>query len=258
MKMSSADRTSRPWPPPAADAVFILENGARMDQPTFHRLYLKTPPKFRAELIAGVVHVSSPVSGGHGGPHAKLVGWLLNYVRGTPGIAVYNDTTMIMNDDTEPQPDATLLIEKRYGGQTWMDRKQYFHGAPEFAAEIAHSTASIDLGTKKAAYEKAGVCEYVVFSVIEQQVDWFIRRSGQLEPLAAAENGVLKSEIFPGLWLHPAAFFKPSMSRLFAVAQKGLDSPEHAAFVANLEARRKTQSPKPGKSPGKKPPRPRS
>jgi Uma2 family endonuclease len=229
-----------------------------MDQPTFHKLYLKTPAKFRAELIVGVVHIGSRVTARHGGSHANIIWWIAKYSMTTPGTAAYDNTTTILSDDTEPQPDAALLIDQRHGGQTRIDRQGYIQGAPEFIAEIADSSDSIDLGAKKGAYEKAGVGEYLVISVIEEQVHWFVRRSCHFEPLVVAEDGVLKSELFPGLWLHPAAFFKPSKSRFRAVTKKGLDSPEHSAFVVDLEARRKAQSSKPGNAASKKPPRPRS
>ena len=46
---------------------------------------------------------------------------------------------------------------------------------PELVAEVAYSTASIDLNRKKADYEKAGVKEYVVVLVREESVVWFAR-----------------------------------------------------------------------------------
>ena len=35
----------------------LFFDGQRLDQPTFHELYLQTPEKFRAELIDGVVYL---------------------------------------------------------------------------------------------------------------------------------------------------------------------------------------------------------
>ena len=42
----------------------------------------------------------------------------------------------------------------------------YVEGAPEFLAEISASTVSIDLGDQKAAYERNGVQEYLVWGVL--------------------------------------------------------------------------------------------
>jgi len=51
-------------------------------------------------------------------------------------------------------------------------------------------------------------------------------------------DGILRSEVFPGLWLDPAAFLKRDGRRLLAVLRQGLASPEHAAFVAKLAAKK--------------------
>lgn len=54
MSVLTAKRSKKPTP---AEAVFLLENGASMDQPTFHELYKLTPEGFKAELIGGIVYV---------------------------------------------------------------------------------------------------------------------------------------------------------------------------------------------------------
>jgi hypothetical protein len=60
----------------------------------------------------------------------------------------------------------------------------------------------------------------------EQRLDWFVLREGVYEPLTPAEDGVLRSEQFPGLWLQPAAFWAGDLAKLLAVLQEGLASPE--------------------------------
>ena len=54
--------------------------------------------------------------------------------------------------DNETQPDAVLL---RHGGQTRLSDDGYIEGAPEFVAEIAASTATIDLRDKKRVYGRS-------------------------------------------------------------------------------------------------------
>jgi hypothetical protein len=71
----------------------------------------------------------------------------------------------------------------------------------------------------------------------EQRIDWFALREGVYELLSPDENGVLRSEVFPGLWLQPAAFWAGDWATMMAVLQAGLASPEHAAFVERLRAR---------------------
>ena len=50
-------------------------------------------------------------------------------------------------------------------------------------------------------------------------------------------DGLYKSQIFPGLWLDPTAMVEGDMEKVLAVLQKGIESPEHAAFVAQLRAK---------------------
>jgi len=106
----SADRVTRNVSKVQADAVFQLENGARMDQKTFHALYLKTPDGFKAELIGGVVYVASPTPPRHGRPHARVVHWLGVYADDTPGTDVLDNTTNVLGTDSEPEPDACLVV----------------------------------------------------------------------------------------------------------------------------------------------------
>ena len=66
----------------------------------------------------------------------------------------------------------------------------------------------------------------------------FIRRRGKFKELQPAAGGIFRSEVFPGLWLDPAALLREDRRRLLTVLRQGLASPEHAAFVAKLAAKR--------------------
>jgi hypothetical protein len=47
-------------------------------------------------------------------------------------------------------------------------------------------------------------------------------------------QGLVRSEVFPGVWLDPAALIRGDLATVLAVVQHGLASPEHDAFVARL------------------------
>ncbi|MHB1559408.1 MAG: hypothetical protein ACYC61_18320 [Isosphaeraceae bacterium] len=47
-------------------------------------------------------------------------------------------------------------------------------------------------------------------------------------------DGILRSEVFPGLWLDAAALVRNDRKAVQAALQQGLDSPEHAEFVTRL------------------------
>ncbi len=101
--------------------------------------------------------------------------------------------------------------------------------------EIAASSAAYDLHDKKRAYARNGVREYLVVQIYEKRVDWFVWREGVYETLSPDEQGILRSEIFPGLWLSPAAVWDDDLAAMLALLQKGLASPEHEDFVIRLQ-----------------------
>jgi hypothetical protein len=71
--------------------------------------------------------------------------------------------------------------------------------------------------------------------VLDQAIDWFILREGRYEPLLVDEAGLYKSEVLPGLWLDPAALLRGDLASVLQTLQQGLASPEHAAFVSQLQ-----------------------
>jgi Uma2 family endonuclease len=209
-----------------------LQNGDRLTRAEFHRLYEASAEHVRAELIEGIVHMPSPVGLHHSNYHFEIGGLHLQYKRATPGVEGGIEPTLILDDENEPQPDILLRIVSECRGQTHVAGK-YLSGAPEFISEISHSSVSIDLGKKKNAFFKAGVQEYLVVCLKEQELHWFHFPSRR--KLRPDKNGVWKSKVFPGFWLDEPALHLQDSNQLFATMQKGIESPEHAEFVAKLE-----------------------
>jgi hypothetical protein len=212
-----------------------LENGDRLTRPEFERRYAAMPHVKKAELIEGVVYMPSPVSNEHAEPHFDLIAWLAFYRAATPGIAGGDNGTVRLDLDNEPQPDAFLRILPEHGGRSRVDEDGYISDAPELVAEVARSSVSIDLHAKLNAYRRNGVREYLVWRVEDRTIDWFILREGRYEPLAAAADGLYRSEVLPGLWLNAAALLRGDLLAVFQGVQRGLDSPEHTAFVRRLQ-----------------------
>jgi Uma2 family endonuclease len=235
----TADRITRPQ-------TFELpfETGDRLDQPTFHRLYKQTPEWVKAELIGGIVYVASPTSFRHGRPHARMVHWLVAYGGELPGVEVFDNTTNILADESEPQPDAGMYFLPEYGGKMTEDEERFLNGPADLVVEVANSSVALDMHAKKRDYEAAGVREYLVVRVKPEDAVWFTRSRKGFTELQPGPDGILRSRVFPGLWLDPSAVFDKSTRRLTTVLRQGLASPEHAAFVARLEARAKKRKPK--------------
>jgi Uma2 family endonuclease len=217
----------------APSTVPPLHEGDHLDQPTFHERYEAMPLGVRAELIGGIVFMPSPLKPRHGRMHNRIMVWVGTYADATPGTGSYDYTTAILGPQSEPQPDTFLIIEVPGRGQM-REENEYLVGAPEFIGEVAFSPEAIDLHRKRDDYERAGVKEYVVVALRQQRVYWFVRRNGVFVDLPPGPDGVLRSEVFPGLWLDPDALLRGDGRRVMEVLQQGLATPEHAAFVAQL------------------------
>lgn len=214
-----------------------LENGDRLNRYEFERRYNAMPHLQKAELIEGIVYMPAALRfKSHGQPHAWIMGWLVAYQAATPGIALGVEPTVRLDNDNEPQPDAVLLINPEAGGQARLSEDDYIKGAPELIVEIAASSAAIDLHAKKQAYRRNGVCEYVVWQVLEQKLNWFRLEAGEYRDLTVDADGIFRSRVFPGLWLAVEDLLAGNMQRVLAVVQTGLKSPEHTAFVQRISS----------------------
>ncbi len=220
---------------PAGDvALPALENGDRLTREEFERRYHAMPGLKKAELIEGEVYMPSPFRHGrHSHPHTRVVTWLGNYETSTLGVEAGDNGSIRLDLRNEPQPDAYLIILPDRGGQSRISEDDYIEGAPELVAEVAASTASYDLGKKLEAYRRNGVREYLVWRVLDREVDWYVNRGGSFERLRPVD-GLLRSEAFPGLWLDPAALVRGDGATVDAALRRGLETPGHAEFVARL------------------------
>ena len=120
------------------------------------------------------------------------------------------------------------------GGQTQLSDDDYIEGAPELIVEIAASSVAIDLHAKKQAYRRNGVKEYIVWQVLDRKLSWFYLKEGEYLELSADNDGIMQSQVFPGLWLAVAELLAGNMPQVLTVLQAGWQSPEHAAFVQKL------------------------
>jgi Uma2 family endonuclease len=218
--------------------VPLLVHGQMLTRDEFLRRWEAMPDLKRAELIKGVVRMPSPVSTDHGDQDFDIGGWLWYYATQTPGTQGNKASTILMLGDA-PQPDSHLRIVGKAGGRSKRKGK-YLEGALELIAEVSRSSADYDLDDKLELYQKAGVLEYLVILVQEQEIRWFYRLGKTLRLMPAPADGVWKSRVFPGLWLEGSALLGGNTPKVLATLQEGLQSSEHAAFAAKLAARLKS------------------
>lgn len=210
--------------------------GQRLTRDEFLRRWDAMPDLKRAELIDGIVYMSSPVSIPHRSYDFVAGAWLGQYVKKTPGCQGGTNGTWLMLESA-PQPDLDLIILPEYGGQSRTEG-MYNSGAPELVVEVSVSTSSYDRGAKLALYQRAGVREYITLVIDPGEVAWRQLVDGQYRMLAPGADGILRSRVFPGLWLEPHALLSRDLARIGEVLDNGLASPEHAEFVEILAQRR--------------------
>jgi Uma2 family endonuclease len=182
-----------------------LESGDRLSREEFHRRYCARPDIAKAELVQGVVYVASPTRfHRHAKPHRLVITWLDMYVAQTLNVELAIDATVFLGTSSEVRPD-TCLFRTAPRGAVRVTADDYLEGPPDLVVEVAASSASYDLHDKMEVYRLAGVPEYVVWRVLDKEIDWFdlidcryVRR----EPDA---NGIIESRTFPGLRLNVAA-----------------------------------------------------
>ncbi len=221
-------------------SIPLLQSGDHLDSGEFERRYNAMPEVKKAELIEGVVFMSSPVrQTQHSRPHVHLCGWLAQYEAVTSRIEAGDNATLRLDTKNQPQADLLLMIQPEFGGQAKLD-DGYIVGAPELLAEISASTVSMDMKTKLEVYRRCKVREYLVWRIEDEEIDWFILRRGRFVKLTS-EDGILRSETFPGLWLDSIALVAMNLARVLEVGRLGVACPEHAAFVARLQAAGKTR-----------------
>lgn len=213
-----------------------LASGDHLKAAEFMRRFQAMPDVKKAELINGVVFMASPVRiDQHGEPDHLVQHWIATYWVATPGTRGAGNATTRLGPDDVPQPDVLLRILPGNGGRSRIDAKGYLVGAPELVFEIAASSASYDLHEKRDSYRRAGVQEYAVWRTEDGEIDWWQLVDDDYALIKPDASGVIRSVVFPGLWLHVEAMLMEDAARVIACLNDGLASADHQQFVESLK-----------------------
>jgi Uma2 family endonuclease len=213
-------------------AVPPLENGAHLSGSEFLRRYQAMPEVKKAELIQGIVYMASPVSGDNHGEPDNIAQCLLgNYATDTPGVKVYSNSTVRFGAADIPQPDVLMRLLPERGGRSQINEKGYVAGVPELVVEIAASSASVDSREKLETYRRFGVPEYLLWRTEQDAIELLHLEEDEYRPLPVDAEGIVRSRVFPGLWLDFDAMLRGDRARVKAVLEQGLRSAEHAEFI---------------------------
>lgn len=121
----------------------------------------------RLELIKGEITKMSPIRSPHAGMVNLLMEELVEYFSGKYIVAVQNPIQI--SDTSEPEPDLTVLKFRK-------DRYSRHHPQSEdvyLLIEVADTSLSFDRGVKKVLYAEAGIPEYWIINLNDQQIEIF-------------------------------------------------------------------------------------
>jgi Uma2 family endonuclease len=221
----------------SATVVPTLEGGDYFERDEFMRRYEARPDIKKAELINNIVFMASPAREGHSEPETLFAFAVTTYMAATPYATARSNMTVNLSAQTVVQPDWYLRIEKIAGGRAGVGNDEFLDAAPELVIEVAVSSASYDLHTKKDAYEAARTGEYLVWQALDHRLNCFVLSNGAFQKALPDADGIYRSRMFPGLWLNVAAIGNGDILGVKASLDQGLASPEHTAFVAELKRR---------------------
>ena len=135
--------------------------------------------------------------------------WLGLYFLATPGTDILDNTTSILGESSEPQPDAALAILPECGGQTHEDEDgNLIVGSPELIVEVALRRPGLTTCTKSDAItNRPEWGKYIVLVFLaENRIVWWVRRGSGFELLEPGPDGRLPLRILRRLTLpHLAA-----------------------------------------------------
>lgn len=213
----------------------LFEQGERLALKEFLQRWEQMPDLKFAELIDGVVYTPSPLSYEHSIRDSCIQTLLGLYALRTRVCETLTNATWLMVGSA-PQPDLALRVLPEHGGASRLSGK-LVDGVPELIVEVCGSTRSFDLGPKLSMYERAGVPEYVTVLIEERRFECRRLRGQEYRIHPPEEDGIIKSHMFPGLWLNERAIWARDADAMLATLEAGLQSDECNGFLARLTRR---------------------
>lgn len=145
---------------------------------------------------------------------------------------IADNATIRLDIDNEPQPDAILFIRPELGGSARIDAYDYINGSPEFVAEVSSTTIAYDRGPKLRTFLRHEIPEYLIWRVPNDLFEWYVFDGTDYQLQNPDSSGILRSQVFPGLWLDTKAMLAGDLARLMDCVREGIATKDHQRFLA--------------------------
>jgi Uma2 family endonuclease len=149
----------------------------------------------RVELLEGIIVAMPPIGSRHAWCVFRLTELFMSLARDS--FIVWNQNPIILGDESEPQPDVTIL------SRTASSDALPTSSDVLLVIEVADSSGGYDRSTKGRLYAEAGIGEYWIVDLAADRVDVFGEpRSGGYGVVRSARRGETISPVrVPGVEL---------------------------------------------------------
>jgi Uma2 family endonuclease len=170
-----------------------------------------------AEWIDGKVIILTPASN----QHQDLAGFLTALLRlfvEAHGLGVVRPAPFQMKTGADlpgREPDILFIAHDH------LDRLKntYVDGPADLVVEIiSPDSRARDRGEKFYEYEQGGVGEYWLIDPLRRQAEWYrLGEDGIFRPLPVGDDGIFRSTVLAGLWLHVEWLWQDPLPLLLTV-----------------------------------------
>jgi len=167
---------------------------------TVEEFFARVPDGVKADLIDGVIYVSSPDT-----PPNDDIGYLIRYLLqgfsrrgGGLGKAHGSRVAFALGRYRSPEPDVSFVLTDRLS----IIQPTRGVGAPDIAVEIVSAdSVDRDYVKKRILYEEAGVREYWIIDPLNRRCTFLLLQDGSFVPAPLRRRRYFFSEVLPGFWL---------------------------------------------------------
>ena len=193
----------------------------RQDSPgmmSYEQFLEWTDDKTHAEWIDGVVQLMAPVADGHQDISGFLAALLrLRAEQRNAGRVLTAPFQMRLSTIARGREPDILFVD-----QSRLDRimRTHLDGPADLVIEIVSPESVLrDRGEKYGEYETAGVREYWIIDPDGQRADFFSLTNGRYERIPVADDGIIRSIVFPDFWITVGWLWQRPMPHILDVVR---------------------------------------
>jgi Uma2 family endonuclease len=192
---------------------------------TVEEFFREIPDGVKADLIDGVIYVSSPDSA----EDDTISDWIRTLIKFYSCRALIGGSThgsrvaFVMGQRRAPEPDVSYVSSQR---QSIMTRTRGTAG-PDIAVEVvSKDSVDRDYRIKRQLYQEAGVLEYWIIDPLDRKTAFLRLRQGLYDEVPLRNGRIFVSEALPGFWLNTAWLFRDPLPDELECLDQILAAPE--------------------------------